>query len=61
MMIRKLILRVICAGLCTLMLSGLAFGAADTASIKAEIAKLRKEGKDKRGGTGQAPLVEIKE
>ncbi|RBP46222.1 peptidase M48-like protein [Roseimicrobium gellanilyticum] len=29
--------------------------------IKAEIAKLRKEGKDKRGGTGQAPLVEIKE
>ena len=40
MMIRKLIRRVICAGLCTLMLSGLAFGAADTASIKAEIANM---------------------
>jgi predicted Zn-dependent protease len=29
--------------------------------IKAEIAKLRKEGKDKRGGTGEAPTVEINE
>lgn len=29
--------------------------------IRAEIAKLRKEGKDKRGGTGEAPTVEIKE
>lgn len=29
--------------------------------IRAEIARLRAAGKDKRGGTGEAPLVEIKE
>jgi uncharacterized small protein (DUF1192 family) len=29
--------------------------------IREEIARLRREGKDKRGGTGEAPTVEIKE